>query len=234
MSQVYLFCLVLGGGFAALSVFGDILDVDAADLDADAVDAVDAGLDATAEMVDAGLDGAGDLVGGGADVGEAAPDELAEAGAEGPGADADAGKVFSLRGLVYGLFGFGLAGTVLGWLGYPPAAPATLALSGGAGLGSGWLTARLVGWIRSSETGGHEGERSFEGRPGRVVLPVEPGSPGRVKVRRGPRSYRLRALPYDPAAEDTSGWEDVVVVEMRDGVAYVSPVDDGEELRLSS
>lgn len=194
MSQVYLFCLVLGGGLAALSVLGDALDV-GGDVDLDAAD------------VDA-------------------------AEAEAP--DADAEKAFSLRGLVYGVFGFGLTGTVLGWLGYPAAAPTTLAFSGVAGVGSGWVTARLVGWLRSTETGGHAGERSFEGRPGRVVLPLEPGSPGRVKVRRGERSFELRALPYDRDADDSGGWEDVVVVEMREGIAYVSPVDGADDLRLTS
>lgn len=238
MSQVYLFCLVLGGGLAGLSVLGDVLDVgtemdvDAADLDAADPDALDGGLDAAGDLADAGLDGAGELVEAGADVGDAAPEELSGAEAEAP--DADAEKVFSLRGLVYALFGFGLAGTALGWIGYPAAAPATLALSGAAGLGSGWVTTRLVGWIRSSETGGREGESSFEGSPGRVVLPLGPGSPGRVKVRRGPRSYQLRALPYDPGGDDPADWDEVVVVEMRDGVAYVSPLDDAEDLRLSS
>lgn len=228
MAQVYLFCLVLGGGFAALSVVGDALDiggevdVDAADVAAADADALEAGLDIVdAEVVEAGAEGA-----------EAAQEVLA--GPEGEAPDADAEKIFSLRGMIYALFGFGLAGTALGWIGYPPAAPATIVLAGGAGLGSGWVTTRMMNWLRRSESGGREGQTSFEGQPGRVVLPLEPGSPGRVKVRRGARSYRLRALPYDSTADDASGWEDVVVVEMRDGVAYVSPVDESEGLELSS
>lgn len=217
MSQVYLFCLVLGGGLAALSVLGDALDL-GADVDVDAAD-VDA---ADVDVLDAGVEG-----------GDAATEALAGAEAEGPDADADAEKVFSIRGLVYALFGFGLAGTVLGGLGHPAAAPTTLVFSGLAGVGSGWVTTRMVNWIRASETGGHPGESSFEGRPGRVVLPLSPDSPGRVKVRRGERSYELRALPYDPEADDAGGWQEVVVVEMRDGMAYVTPLDDADELRLS-
>lgn len=222
MSQVYLFCLVLGGGLAALSVLGDALDLGAdVDVDAPDVDAAGAGVDADADLVEAGME-----------AGDAAAEALS--GAEGEAPDADAEKVFSLRGLVYALFGFGLAGTALGGLGWSPAAPATLAFSALAGAGSGWVTTRLVNWLRRSETGSHPGESSFEGRPGRVVLPLAPGSPGRVKVRRGERSYELRALPYDPGADGARGWEEVVVVEMREGTAYVSPVDDAEELELSS
>lgn len=235
MAQVYLFCLVLGGGLAALSVLGDALDMGAdVEVDADAVDAADvdglsevdadavADLEAGADAVDAGAEGAG------------AAAEAVAAGGDAADADADAEKVFSLRGLIYALFGFGLAGTVFGWLGHPATAPTTLVFSGAAGAGSGWVTTKLVNWLRGTETGGRRGQGSFEGRPGRVVLPLAPGSPGRVKVRRGERQYELRALPYDPEADGADGWDEVVVVEMRDGVAYVSPLEDVEDLRLSS
>jgi len=208
MAQAYLFCLVLGGGLAVLSILGDVLDLGADEVDA----AVDPG--------------------GGADVADA---DLDAAEATAGDVDSDAEKIFSLRGLVYGLFGFGLTGTVLGWLGFPPAGGTTVGLSAGAGLMSGWLTARVVGWIRRSESGARQGEGSFEGRVGRVVLPVGRDSPGRVRVRRGTRTYDLRARAYEApeAGEDTTEWDEVVVVEMRDGIAYVAPVEDGE-LRLSS
>lgn len=218
MSQIYLFCLVLGGGLAGLSVLGDVLDFDAGDVDAD----LDAGLDAD---LDAGTD-----------LAEAA--EVAETAGDVDGAgdvDTQAEKLFSLRGLVYALFGFGLAGVVLGWVGFGPAEPATLALAGLSGLGSGWVTTRIVGWLRRSESGEHPGESSFEGRAARVILPIDAASPGRVRVRRGSRTYDLRALPYgDRPGAEASGWDEVVVVEMREGVAYVVPLEDGEDLRLTS
>lgn len=207
MAQAYFFCLVLGGGLAALSVLGDVLDVGA--------DAADAGPDLAGE-------GAADAAEGALDAGGAGD------------ADTAAEKVFSLRGLVFGLFGFGLTGTVLGWAGFPPGAASTVGLSAGAGAASGWLTSRLVGWLRRTESGSRRDQGGFEGRAGRVVLPLSGDSPGRVRVRRGTRTYDLRARPYAPGEGGDAGeWEDVVVVEMKDGIAYVAPVEDGE-LRLSS
>lgn len=227
MSQIYLFCLVLGGGLAGLSVLGDALDFDAGDVDADVDAGLDADVDAGAELAEAAAAG---------DAAEAVEAVDAAGGSEGAAeADADAEKLFSIRGLVYALFGFGLAGTVLGWLGFGPAEPATLALAGAAGLGSGWVTTRLVGWLRRSESGEHPGESSFEGRAARVILPIDATSPGRVRVRRGSRTYDLRALPYgDRAGAEPAEWDEVVVVEMREGVAYVAPLEDGEDLRLTS
>lgn len=199
MLQVYLFCLVLFGGLAALSIFGDFLETDAVDLDVDA----DAGADADLDV--------------GADV-------------EGHTA---AEKIFSIRGGLYTLFGFGLAGTLLTLAGAPAGAPLTVGLSAGTGLAAGWLATRLLNWLRSGEAGGHAGDETFEGRMGRVTLALGSNGPGRVRVRRGERTHELRALPHpsSPGSPAPSDWDAVVVVEMRDGVALVAPLD-GEDLQL--
>lgn len=204
MFQVYLFFLVLCGGLALLSVLGDFLDTDVGELDAD----VDADFDAD---LDADFD---------ADV-----DADADADLE---ADTAAEKIFSIRGLLYSLFGFGLTGTLLTWTGATAAAPATIGISAGSGLAAGWIVTKLLGWIRGSEAGVRAGDSSFEGRPGRMTLPMEDDRTGRVRVRRGERTYDLRALPHPgaSAATDPGEWEEVMVIEVREGVALVSPVDN--------
>ena len=70
MLAAYIFCLVVGGGFLLLSLFGDFLEADA----------------------DVDLDGDADLA-------------IGDAG--------DVAKLFSLRAIVYALFGFGASGTLL-------------------------------------------------------------------------------------------------------------------------
>lgn len=201
MFQVYLFCLILFGGLAALSIFGDFLETDVADLDVD----VDADLDA------------------GADVD--------------PGADVDAHtaaeKIFSIRGGLYSLFGFGLTGTLLTLGGAAAGAPLTVAVAAGTGLAAGWLVTRILNWLRSGEAGRHAGDATFEGRIGRVTLALGSEGPGRVRVHRGERTHELRARPHpsSPDAPSPAEWDAVLVVEMRDGEALVTPVD-GDELRL--
>lgn len=213
MFQVYLFFLVLCGGLALLSVVGDFMDADVgadADFDAD----FDADLDPDAEL-----------------------DLEAEAGAGGEtevGADAE--KIFSIRGGLYAGFGFGLVGTALSVAGSAPGSPVTLGLAVASGLGAGWLVTRLIGWIRSTEAGDHAPDRTFEGRAGRMTLPISEGSTGRVRVLRGTRTHDLRALPHpaSPADSAPGDWDEVLVVEVRDGVALVTPVDPDEFDQLTS
>ena len=190
MFQVYLFCLILFGGLAALSIFGDFLETDVVDLDVDA-------------------------------------DFEADADVEGYTA---AEKIFSIRGGLYSLFGFGLTGTLLTLAGSPAASPLTIGLSVGTGLASGWLVTRILDWLRSGEARRYPGDASFEGRMGRITLTLGTDGPGRVRVRRGERTHEFRALPHpsSPDAPPPSDWNAVVVVEMDDGVALVTPVEEDE------
>lgn len=191
MLQVYLFCLVLFGGLAALSIFGDFLETDVVDLD-----------------VDADVDG--DLEGHTA-----------------------AEKIFSIRGGLYTLFGFGLTGTLLTLAGARAGSPLTLGMSAATGFAAGWLVTKILNWLRAEEAGRHPDDTTFEGRVGRVTMALGSGRPGRVRIRRGERTHELRAVPHpaSPAAPPPPDWNAVVVVEMRDGVALVTPMD-GEELQI--
>lgn len=214
MFQVYIFFLVLCGGLALLSVFGDFMDADVGTGDVDLDFEADAGIDVDASPdLDADADGA--IRSGGSAV--------------------DAEKIFSIRGALYAGFGFGLVGTLLTLFGSPAGSPATIGFAAVTGLGAGWLVMRLLNWIRSSEAGAYAGDRTYEGRMGRMTLPMTEGSSGRVRVRRGSRTHDLRALPH-PSASSSSApddWQEVMVIEVRDGVALVAPVES-EGLQLES
>lgn len=204
MYQVYLFCLVLAGGLAVLSAFGDLMDVDAGDVD------LGSGVD---------LEGGVDL--------DADVDPAADSGF-------DWARVLSLRGLLYAVFGFGLAGTLQIWfLDVAPASPVTVATAVVAGLGLGWITDRLVDLIRGASTPDRMGDAGFEGCMGRVLVPIRDESPGRVRILRGGRTYDVRALPHGRPESDPSEWTDVIVVEVQEGFALVVPDEEGD-LELSS
>lgn len=140
-------------------------------------------------------------------------------------------KAFSLLGLVYGAMGAGATGTLLHLLWSGEQGTLTAALAAGAGVGAGGLATAILNYLKRSGSGDLPPESSFEGLPAWVTLPLREGIPGQIRVRRGSRKHVLRALPYgkppregDPPEE----WTHVVVVEVRMGVAYVTPA--GPEL----
>jgi hypothetical protein len=205
MISLYVFSLVLGGGFLGLSLLGDLfgghgdvdLDVDV-DLDMD----VDAGGDLDLHHTDVAVHDHGHL----------------------------ASKIFSIRTITYSLFGFGAVGTLLTWLWAGTAATTTLLLAIGTGLTSGALISSAFVWVKRSESGRLDTEDAFEGHVGRVTLPVS-DSGGLVLVEKAGKEIELRALPHPSAAGrgDAASWRQVVVVEMHHGIALVAPLD-GEPL----
>lgn len=139
----------------------------------------------------------------------------------------DWARAFSLRGFLYAVFGFGLAGTLQVWLlGAPPSGMVTLGTSLVAGLATGWLVDGVTHLIRRASTPDREGDEGFQGCTGRVLVPIGEDAPGRVRVVRGGRTYDIRALPHGRPDSDPSEWDEVVVLEMRDGFALVVPGDD--------
>lgn len=239
MVALYVFSLVLGGGFLAMSVFGDLfgghgdVDLDAGGLDLDAggleLDAggfdMDAGgfdMDAGGFDMDAGgleLDAGGiDMDAGHLDVGAAQAELHADAGHL-------ATKILSIRTLFYSLFGFGAVGSLLTfvWTG-SPFLTATFAVLGG--LSSGAVINTAFGYVRRSESGVLLTEGTYAGLRGRVTLPIRPQAPGKVVVERGGRRVELRALPHSSGQGDPGQWEKVFIVEMERGVARVAPIED--------
>jgi len=174
----------------------------------------------------------GDLFGGGAadmDVDaelDVAPD-AGELEAEG-GGDHSVTKILSMRTVTYALFGFGAVGWLLTGLGFGPSEPSTVAYALVGGLLSGSMVHRAFKYLRGTESGQLEPDDSFAGLAGRVTLPLGDGSVGNVAVERGGRRHTLRALPHPSASAGprSQDWRQVVVVEMKDGVAYVVPSDD--------
>jgi len=194
MLAIYLFCLVVGGGFAILSAFGDIFD-SGADLDLDT-------------DFDVGASDVSDALEAGAGAGNAA-------------------AIFSLRSLIYSMFGFGATGALLTALGAGAGAPTTLGFSVLAGLVVGGVVGSVLAYLKRSDPRVRPGDDGFVGLSGRVTLPIQAASPGRIVVLRGDREHTVRALPFGDAADaESRRWEQVLVVEMRDGVAYVDAIGD--------
>ena len=142
--------------------------------------------------------------------------------------DYSASKILSIRTLTYTLFGFGAVGWLLSRGGLAPEAASTITYAAIGGVISGALVNRVFGYLRGTETGMIVRDDSFVGLAGEVTLRLGDGSSGSVAVEQGGRRHTLRALPH--ASVQTGAppdeWHSVVVVEMKDGVAYVAPSDD--------
>jgi hypothetical protein len=196
MTNIFWFALVVGSGLLLLSLLGDIFGAD---------------------------------IGDAADIGD--PGDVSEAGGsavdniQGAAAAGSWLAIFSLRNLTYLLFGFGLCGVVLDYL-WDGSRPVTTSLAAGlAGLLAARLNALLLGYIRRTDSGAMAGDAVLTGLPARITLPLTAGGTGKIEVERSGRAYELLARPYGEPGTDPAGWNEVVVVELEDGVALVAPLE---------
>jgi hypothetical protein len=132
-------------------------------------------------------------------------------------------KLFSLRNLTYFLFAFGatgvLASTVAGDL--VSAVAAT-----GTGVVAWVLSSTLFGYLKKSESGERPTDRTLVGKVGQVTLPMVSGGTGKVMVTRSGQTQELLAKPMASEEGPVETWHSVVIVEVRDGIAYVAPYSE--------
>lgn len=146
------------------------------------------------------------------------------------GLDADGSalwQVLSLRSVVYALFGFGAVGTMLSVTGLFGTL-STAAYAATAGVLSGALISWVFGLIQRGDSGNRTNDRSFEGLLGDVTVPFGIDGIGQVAVTVGGRRHVLLARPHgSPAETAPEEWKRIVVVELEQGVARVSPAEPG-------
>ena len=141
--------------------------------------------------------------------------------------DVQAFKIFSIRGLLYFLLGFGLVGTALNMLWGGGQVALTAAAAGVSGVVSGAAATAIFNWLKRSDSGAMLEEGSFVGLVGRMVVPFGDQLVGQVRVERGERFHDLVARPFDEDAPNPGSWTEVVVVEMKQGRALVVPENEG-------
>lgn len=140
-------------------------------------------------------------------------------------ADHDGMHILSLRAATYFLFAFGAVGVLLDWAWDGRMRLATTLFAAGTGFGAAVFSVKLFRWVARSGSGEMPHDSSLIGLPAQVVLPLRAGS-GKVLVARGGREHELMARPFQPDAVDTEHWHNVIVVDVVDGTALVSPLDE--------
>ena len=135
------------------------------------------------------------------------------------------GALLSFRSLVFFAAFFGLTGLVLSWLGAGTALAVVLAVA--IGIFAAYLNTKLMRYLRRTSVSSQLSDSAIAGNAAKVVLPVSDDHRGRVAVDvKGQRLY-LTATPFRPTADQTYEVGDtVVIVEVRNGSALVTAMDD--------
>ena len=103
----------------------------------------------------------------------------------------------------------------------------TAAIAGGMGLASGALISTVFGYLKRTESGTIRGEAALIGLSGEVVMSIPREGHGEVRIESGERKFRIRARADDLEATGMAlePGRSVVVVDVKQGVAIVAPVD---------
>ena len=204
MIWIYIAAAIFGGGFIIPALIGDLdFDTDI-DIDFD----VDTDLGGAGFELDADLDAgsAGDTAAALAEVIGGAGDWLA--------------SLLTFRTFVFVSAFFGTAGIVFTWLDYPGLVTLLSALS--LGTIAGIVNARLMAYLRRTANSGELSEHHLRGSIARVILPVGDQRRGRVELDVAGQPLFMVAVPYRDGREDLLNGEHVVVVEVKQGTAYVT------------
>jgi membrane protein implicated in regulation of membrane protease activity len=205
MIWIYIAAAIFGGGFVLPALIGSLdLDTDA-DFDFDTDIDVDVDMDLDA---DADFDGDASFAGTVGGIG----DWVA--------------SLLTFRAFIFFSAFFGAAGIVLTVLSYSEPVPlvTALALGGFAGV----VNARLMRYLKRSEMTSHVSDQELSGTTARVVLPIGQERRGRVEIDLGGQPTYMVALPYRRDADELAPGDQVVVVEVRQGTAYVTPLPSFE------
>lgn len=142
-----------------------------------------------------------------------------------------AGPLLSLRFWTFFLTFGGLTGAALTWLtATPPLVPLLLAL--GVGVGAGLGVSKLQRWLVRSQVSSAMNGAHFLGAGGVVLLPVERGALGRVRI-----AFDDQIVDVDAVTDDERALEigaRAVVYEVRDdGVVLVTSLANAGALSNS-
>ncbi len=213
MFWIYLASAIFGGSFLIPMILGGLgsdIEVDS-DLELDTGADFDADFDADVDL-DADLDmdtdtGSHSPVSAGLDAGQAI-----------------VGSLLSFRSVVFFATFFGAAGLVFTGLGYNVVI--TLVTAVVLGVIAAVANSALFGLLKASEITSQVRERSFEGRPASVTVPIDADHRGRIRIELAGQPHYLVAESFD--GETFNPGHEVVVVEISDGIARVASLIDLE------
>jgi hypothetical protein len=185
----------------------------------------------------------GSMVLGGKDADHGGGDHEAHGGGEGD-ADADAGTsgqglqgvhahgashgseaglfatFLSLRFWTFFLAFFGLTGLTFTWLGAGPGGLLGAALAAATGAGTGLAADRVVRLLAQDRSAAVAGSSDYIGLTARVLVPLRPGQPGKIRLQLRGTTVDVLATSDEPEGADTGS--SVLVLQMDGPQAVVA------------
>ncbi len=145
------------------------------------------------------------------------------------GSDGDAGiagitfRLLPLSTIAFVLAAFGVAGLALGAAG--ASGGGAFAGAALAGVVAGVLNSTLFAYLRRSESTTEVDDDQLAGKIGRVIVPLAGDRRGRIAVTVGGQQIHLSALAVPDSLAELGVGDSVLVVEVRRGIASVTPLD---------
>lgn len=194
MLTLYLACLIFGGIFIVVSLFFGS---------------------------DAGVESGGDLhFHAGADAQDVHLDASSDTDIHHGEGLTETIKFFSLRNIVFFIAFFGLTGTVLTWLGAWPIFSFPVALA--MGFFSATLMHKTLRYLVKSEVSGGVNLEDLAGLSAKVMIGLSRTQRGKISLKAGGQYMQILALVADVAGlPEFKPGEEVVILEVKNGVAYV-------------
>jgi len=131
--------------------------------------------------------------------------------------------VFSIYGATAFLLSIGIVGTAL--TKFTLLRPDYIAVITVAAAIVGTLVlTRLLKYLNHSADNRVEHQRSLHGLVAEVIVPIGPVHGGKIVAQRGAQRIQMLARPFHSDSGDAAAWREVMIVDVRDGIALVSPV----------
>ena len=156
------------------------------------------------------------LIGNSTDAGHDGHDHVADH-------SGDWGRLLSIRNATYFLFGFGATGVLLQTLTGGRNPILTIGAAALTGVIAWAVSAVAFTYLRRTDVGELHGDKWLIGRTGEVIIPLNRASTGKIAITRAGQTQELLAIPHNETDADPETWRSVMVVEMKDGIALVTP-----------
>ena len=130
--------------------------------------------------------------------------------------------ILTIRSATYFLFVFGATGAIfdrftgMNWV-------TTFGIATLAGAGVATVVGKVFQYLKRSESGSLDSDRSLHGLLAEVVVPISTRNGGKITLRRGTERLELLARAFDESEGDPVTWRHVRIIDVREGTALVSP-----------
>ena len=215
MLELYLFCLIVGGGLLGFSLLtgGEHGDTEAhseLDFHADAdVHSLEINTESSVTELDIHSDES---------ISNIQHTELTNQNS------LDSVKLISFRNIIYFMAFFGLTGSIFSYLAFLPLI--TFFASTSMGIFSGWFGYKLMKYLKSSESGESLNLYDLKGKQAIVTININKNSKGKIQTQCKGQTIELIAMIDDSSDKEFFKTRDkVLITDIKNNIAFIIEID---------